>query len=205
MGFEHDSDGAVAHATTGHLPDDLHARLCLSGAATELHGILSAVAPYEADAQMAFLALNGHVHAVITEDSDLLPYGCPRVCSAFPLAAVQGQACSDPRAMQDPSTAKASIHRCLSWPERCCARRQARLCKPVGYSLSSCQHRGPALGTRRCLQVLFKLDKTGTGEEVCMRDMPNNQGLSFVGFTPHMFLEVRLCALLQIPPCCPSA
>lgn len=37
------------------------------------------VAPYEADAQMAFLALNGHVHAVITEDSDLLAYGCPRV------------------------------------------------------------------------------------------------------------------------------
>ncbi|GAX72975.1 hypothetical protein CEUSTIGMA_g428.t1 [Chlamydomonas eustigma] len=37
------------------------------------------VAPYEADAQMAYLALNGFVHAVITEDSDLLVYGCPRV------------------------------------------------------------------------------------------------------------------------------
>lgn len=37
------------------------------------------VAPYEADAQMAFLALNGHVDLIITEDSDLIPYGCPRV------------------------------------------------------------------------------------------------------------------------------
>ena len=37
------------------------------------------VAPYEADAQMAFLAINGKVDAVLTEDSDMLPYGCPRV------------------------------------------------------------------------------------------------------------------------------
>lgn len=37
------------------------------------------MAPYEADAQMAFLAISGSVHAVITEDSDLLTYGCPRV------------------------------------------------------------------------------------------------------------------------------
>ncbi|KAH8975020.1 hypothetical protein BDL97_01G134100 [Sphagnum fallax] len=37
------------------------------------------VAPYEADAQMAFLALHGHVDLVITEDSDLIPYGCPQV------------------------------------------------------------------------------------------------------------------------------
>ena len=39
-------------------------------------------------------------------------------------------------------------------------------------------------------QVLFKLDKGGTGEEVCMADLPDNRGLSFVGFTPQMFLEV---------------
>lgn len=37
------------------------------------------VAPFEADAQMAYLAVNDIVHSVITEDSDLLPYGCPRV------------------------------------------------------------------------------------------------------------------------------
>ena len=33
---------------------------------------------------MAYLAVNGLVHSVITEDSDLLPYGCPRVsCNPF--------------------------------------------------------------------------------------------------------------------------
>ena len=44
------------------------------------------VAPFEADAQMAYLAVNGLVHSVITEDSDMLPYGCPRVsCILLPI------------------------------------------------------------------------------------------------------------------------
>lgn len=37
------------------------------------------MAPYEADAQMTFLAVSKQVDAVITEDSDLIPFGCPRV------------------------------------------------------------------------------------------------------------------------------
>lgn len=37
------------------------------------------VAPYEADAQMTFLAVSKQVEAVITEDSDLIPFGCSRV------------------------------------------------------------------------------------------------------------------------------
>lgn len=37
------------------------------------------VAPYEADAQLGFLARNGHVDAVITEDSDIMLFGCTRV------------------------------------------------------------------------------------------------------------------------------
>ncbi|KAH6790266.1 hypothetical protein C2S51_005272 [Perilla frutescens var. frutescens] len=37
------------------------------------------VAPYEADAQMTFLAISKHVEAVITEDSDLIVFGCPRI------------------------------------------------------------------------------------------------------------------------------
>merc|ERR1719359_1904294 len=35
------------------------------------------VAPYEADAQLAYMCRIGWVHAVISEDSDLLAYGCP--------------------------------------------------------------------------------------------------------------------------------
>lgn len=41
-------------------------------------GIAFLVAPYEADAQMARLAHTGVVDLVITEDSDILVYGCPR-------------------------------------------------------------------------------------------------------------------------------
>lgn len=42
-------------------------------------GVEFIVAPYEADAQMAYLAKRGLVDFVITEDSDLLVYGCPQV------------------------------------------------------------------------------------------------------------------------------
>ncbi|TRM62242.1 PIN domain-like protein [Schizophyllum amplum] len=37
------------------------------------------VAPYEADAQMAFLERTGAVNAILTEDSDLLVFGCKNV------------------------------------------------------------------------------------------------------------------------------
>ncbi|GLJ40054.1 hypothetical protein SUGI_0820140 [Cryptomeria japonica] len=37
------------------------------------------VAPYEADAQMTYLSIKRHVEAVITEDSDLIPFGCLRI------------------------------------------------------------------------------------------------------------------------------
>ena len=48
--------------------------------ALKLDNVEFTVAPFEADAQMTYLAINEYVHAVITEDSDMLPYGCPRVC-----------------------------------------------------------------------------------------------------------------------------
>lgn len=44
----------------------------------KVHGVVFIVAPYEADAQMAHLAKRGDVQLIITEDSDLLAYGCPR-------------------------------------------------------------------------------------------------------------------------------
>lgn len=46
--------------------------------ALRARGVEFLVAPYEADAQMAYLARRGDVQLVITEDSDLLAYGCPR-------------------------------------------------------------------------------------------------------------------------------
>jgi exonuclease-1 len=45
----------------------------------ELDGVEVLRAPYEADAQLAFMARSGAVHAVLTEDSDLLAHACPRV------------------------------------------------------------------------------------------------------------------------------
>ncbi|KAL6758969.1 PIN domain-like protein [Haematococcus lacustris] len=93
-------------------------------------GVAFVVAPYEADAQMAYLALNGDVWAVVTEDSDLLAYGCPR--------------------------------------------------------------------------VLYKLDKMGNGEEICLDDLPLNQGVSFMGFSHTMFLEMCIMAGCDFLPSLPG-
>jgi exonuclease-1 len=37
------------------------------------------VAPYEADAQLYYLEREGYVDGIITEDSDLLVFGCKQV------------------------------------------------------------------------------------------------------------------------------
>ena len=54
-------------------------------------GLAYLVAPYEADAQMARLAQTGFVDLVITEDSDILVYGCPRALFKVDFATYQGQ------------------------------------------------------------------------------------------------------------------
>ena len=38
------------------------------------------VAPYEADAQLAYLIKNKFCDLLITNDSDLIPFGCENVC-----------------------------------------------------------------------------------------------------------------------------
>jgi len=56
----------------------------------EQKGIPFIVAPYEADAQLAQLAHSGAVEVVITEDSDLLAYACPRVLFKIDLKTGRG-------------------------------------------------------------------------------------------------------------------
>lgn len=47
--------------------------------ALKAQGVQYVVAPYEADAQLAYLERNGLIDAVVTEDSDLLVFGCKKV------------------------------------------------------------------------------------------------------------------------------
>lgn len=47
--------------------------------AARARGVDYVVAPYEADAQLAYLNKTGIVQAIITEDSDLLAFGCKKV------------------------------------------------------------------------------------------------------------------------------
>lgn len=53
--------------------------LCLFFKAARIRGVDCVVAPYEADAQLAFLNKAGIAQAIITEDSDLLAFGCKKV------------------------------------------------------------------------------------------------------------------------------
>lgn len=50
---------------------------------SQLEGVEVLRAPYEADAQLAHLAMNKLVAAVMTEDSDLIVYACPRLLYKF--------------------------------------------------------------------------------------------------------------------------
>ncbi|KAG6334716.1 hypothetical protein ID866_4376 [Astraeus odoratus] len=54
--------------------------------ALRAEGIQYVVAPYEADAQMAYLERIGLVDGIITEDSDLLVFGCRKVLFKFDFA-----------------------------------------------------------------------------------------------------------------------
>lgn len=53
--------------------------LFVSVQAARARGVDCIVAPYEADAQLAYLSKTGMVQAIITEDSDLLAFGCKKV------------------------------------------------------------------------------------------------------------------------------
>lgn len=49
------------------------------------------VAPYEADAQLAYLCRTGYVDFILTEDSDLLAFGAPKVLYKFDFINFTGQ------------------------------------------------------------------------------------------------------------------
>lgn len=131
--------------------------------ALKRRGCAFLVAPYEADAQMAYLALNGLVDAVLTEDSDLLCYGCP----------------------------KASMSKINAGPQRfapICALRG-----PLGTTAWRCWPSRHACHHRllfSSLQVFFKMDKTGEGEEVQLCELPQARELAFQGFGHDLFQEV---------------
>lgn len=57
----------------------VHTLITLCKLTPSLKSVECIVAPYEADAQLAYLSHTNYIAAVISEDSDLLVFGCPRV------------------------------------------------------------------------------------------------------------------------------
>lgn len=75
---EHGAASAHINKSIDVTPEMAYRLIC----ELKLLGIEYVVAPYEADAQMAFLDRIGQVAAIISEDSDLLLFGCKRVLIA---------------------------------------------------------------------------------------------------------------------------
>ena len=73
-------------------------------AALAAEGVRFVVAPYEADAQLAYLSRTGAVDVVVSEDGDCLPYGCrkvmfkldPKKGTGHEIALRNLDACADP-------------------------------------------------------------------------------------------------------------
>ena len=77
--LQHDQEKSARTAV--HVTDQMVLQVMY--ALSQLPGVEVLRAPYEADAQLAYLAQKKKVSAVITEDSDLIAYACPRVLCKF--------------------------------------------------------------------------------------------------------------------------
>ena len=74
---QHNAELAQVHAQKAVAPTPAMTAAFLSLCRSS--GVDCVVAPYEADAQLALLVQSQSVHACITEDSDLIPFGCDRL------------------------------------------------------------------------------------------------------------------------------
>jgi hypothetical protein len=138
--------------------------------------------------QMAYLARRGDVGLVVTEDSDLLAYACPR-CGARPV---------QPRYSGLIVCLALRTWAAMPWP--CCPRPSVKRAAPAPP---------PPHG-----RVVFKLDRTGACEEVVSDEFSAIPGLPLASFTHDMFLQARAapglrrpklsCPLLQTPCALPD-
>lgn len=120
------------------------------------------VAPYEADAQLAWLQKTNQVTAVITEDSDLASYGCRKVGAPVTVAS----------AVHARALAKRAC------PGGCGSRQHVRVTD---------QLRRPVGGGR---QIFTKLDRYGNGVEVDLSPSRLQNAKGFGCFQDDMFLDM---------------
>ena len=60
----------------------------------------------------------------------------------------------------------------------------------TSYACALCAQAQACIAAANTVQVLFKMDKLGEGQEVVTADLAQNRDPSFIGFTHQMFLEV---------------
>lgn len=121
----------------------------------------------QADAQLAYLANTGKVSAIITEDSDLLAYGCPRVSVFFGSYSI--------------------IRVCGLFVEA--GSQVSAIASATTFDLSRKKEAHASLLLE--LQVLFKVRQHDDhAEEIRVADLHKNPHPSFQGWSPDLFLTV---------------
>ena len=146
-------------------------------------GVDFVVAPYEADAQMAYLALGGAVHAV-----------CSLCCShRASLAVIRQPPAALLKSLDVGSVSCPALHtRSKLRALRMLSQSRQQFHQRCRWHAAQVITEDSDLLPYGCPRVLFKMDKAGNGQQVCLEDLPRNRDPSFVGFTHDMFLEVRL-------------
>lgn len=144
-------------------------------------GVRCIVAPCEADAQLAFLAHSGRVDVVVSEDVDLLAFGCPRVL--FGLDVRRG--CGQEVRLADIGQSRTLI------PYRLTPETLPDLCV-----LSGCDYLPslPRLGLRRAAQLLHR----ARGNVERALQLAQRDGISVPVAYLQEFVEARLVYTCQL-------
>ncbi|CAE8587467.1 unnamed protein product [Polarella glacialis] len=147
----------------------------------KIQGVECIVAPCEADAQLAHLALTGRIDVCVSEDSDLLAFGCPRVLFGF-----------DPRSGRGREVKLSDLGLCRGLaPYRLAAESLPDLCVLAGCDYLPSL---PRLGIKTVAQLLHR----SGGKVSRALQLARREGIPVPGDFERQFEEARLVFASQV-------
>eukprot|EP00439_Symbiodinium_sp_Y106_P085416 s36_g28.t1 len=152
-------------------------------------GVKCIVAPCEADAQLAFLAHSGRVDVVVSEDVDLLAFGCPRVLFGKSRTLMPYRLTPESCHNSAEQTAQVKHHTSS-------AKFRAQETLPDLCVLSGCDYLPslPRLGLRRAAQLLHR----ARGSVPRALQLAHRDGISVPEAYLREFVEARLVYTCQL-------
>ncbi len=168
----YDSPSASSSETSHGLIHDLCAGLSLLG-------VEARVAPYETDAQLTHMYGSGIIDALITEDSDLLVFGCPKIICKIDAKTGIGLEFSDP--LTSPSLRGLSLGGLQ-----------------LAAVLAGCDY-GPhisGLGIRKAIDISLSCEKYMRDDDLLRENLESKLGALGYGFAnPIQFFETLQTSL----------